>query len=454
MPVAVIVMVVVPVVAAVPRFNLNQGGVRLQSRPDLIGAAGGDPCVHGEGAVGDGHLRRSRCEVLLTLKQFMNAHQVATVGLDPRFDAGLVRGNFGLEPQDVRLGLGHALACTALASRDLDDLGAELAEHDLNLWCMVGPAGHGNDAVSGKDFAVLGEVTEGVTDLAGLAGLGDQNLQSGNTVEEFEREVKRGETCHHVALFGQRLNGRFGFVNGAKVLHDLLDSAREGAIDEALNLLAWHGTAGVDRRSGGTHGTNVGQQFTATFLSRGLTDTDAFLELLVGLHVNATQSIAGGEHVVHAVERSRHGEAGHLDHREHGITSGVVDGVEQQVHCCVGAPRGGGGKGIGGLGAFGADLVGLGFSLGAGRVDGGAGVCGGAFGGLGNRLRGSAAGVADRLAGVLLSRSKEGVSLALCGLDAAKDRFHAHGQHLILSRAVGVRFMSMMHHFAEGLIPD
>ena len=52
-----------------------------------------------------------------------------------------------------------------------------------------------------------------------------------------------------------------------------------------------------------------------------------------------------------------------------------MDGVEQQVHCCVGAPGGGGRKGIGGLGAFGADLVGLGFSLGAGRVDGGAGVC-------------------------------------------------------------------------------
>ena len=66
-------------------------------------------------------------------------------------------------------------------------------------------------------------------------------------------------------------------------------------------------------------------------------------------------------------------------------------------------------------------------------------------------VTGAAVGLGNAYA---MALAKEGVSLALCGLDAAKDRFHAHGQHLILSRAVGVRFMSMMHHFAEGLIPD
>ena len=85
-----VVVVVMPVVAAVPCLHFDQRSVWIQGSPDLISAVGGNPRVHREGAICHGHLRGSRREVFLALEQLMHAHQVAAVGLDPRFDSGLV----------------------------------------------------------------------------------------------------------------------------------------------------------------------------------------------------------------------------------------------------------------------------------------------------------------------------------------------------------------------------
>ena len=320
-----------------------------------------------------------------------------------------------------------------------------MPEHNLDFGRVFWATRNRHNAVFGQDFAVLRHVAKCVTHFAGLACFRDKDLQTSDAVQEFKGEVEWGETGHDVPFFFQVLDGGLCFVNGAKSAHHVVDSTREGALNEGFHLLPGHCPSCVDRRGGGANGADLGEQFTSTLFGRCLADTNAFLELFVGLDVDASEGVAGRKDVVHGVERSRHGEAGHLDHWEHGVTSGFVDGVEQHVNGRVGAAGGRGGQGFCSLRTFGANLVGLGFCLGAGRVDGGAGLAGGTFGGLGNGFRGGAACVANGLARLFLRRGEEGVGLGLGGLDAAKDRFHAHGVHLILSRSVGVRFMSMMH---------
>ncbi|GIS27332.1 MAG: hypothetical protein CM15mP128_0910 [Methanobacteriota archaeon] len=88
MTMTMVVVVVMPVVAAVPCLHFDQRSVWIQGSPDLISAVGGNPRVHREGAICHGHLRGSRREVFLALSNYANT--VAAVGLDPRFDAGLV----------------------------------------------------------------------------------------------------------------------------------------------------------------------------------------------------------------------------------------------------------------------------------------------------------------------------------------------------------------------------
>ena len=179
--------------------------------------------------------------MFLTLQQFVNAHEVASVGFDPCVDAGLIRLDFGLELQNVGLRFGLAPSCPAFAGRNLHDLRPKLSKHDLDLGGMDWAAGHGHNAVLGENFAVLGQVAKCFRHLASLAGFSHQDLQAGNAVEKFEGKVQWSQAPHHVPLFREGLDGRVSLVHGAEEPHHGLDASGEGPVDQGLHLLPWHG---------------------------------------------------------------------------------------------------------------------------------------------------------------------------------------------------------------------
>jgi len=203
----------------------------------------------------------------------------------------------------------------------LNGLSAKLAQRHLHLSRVCWHACDSNDSRTRGHFNLGSQPTKRRAGFAGFAGLGHKHFHAVTAEEQFEVHAKGCQSSHEFDLLVERGHLGLGVPLGIEKIQPFLEFFGERAFDELLDLRHRHGAVNVHRLEGRNGCTYLCQECADVvgFVGgHGLADVNAFLEIGVGLNVNATFVGAGTKHLLHVRHGRRHGQAGHGDGLKHG----------------------------------------------------------------------------------------------------------------------------------------